>query len=106
MGSNAPTHREFLLVALLLAFLLFFFKNNGSGDPYASLSKVADDLVSTTSEGSIPSVPSNARLSWNSGSVPQTKIISHVPGGFTFVRSALDTVLPSGASPTRRLDTA
>lgn len=80
MGSNAPTHREFLLVALLLAFLLFFFKNNGSGDPYASLSKVADDLVSTTSEGSIPSVPSNARLSWNSGSVPQTKIISHVPG--------------------------
>ena len=99
MGSNAPTHREFLLVALLLAFLLFFFKNNGSGDPYASLSKVADDLVSTTSEGSIPSVPSNARLSWNSGSVPQTKIISHVPGGSLLCTALLTRSYPAVRHP-------
>ncbi|KAI0030021.1 hypothetical protein K488DRAFT_55137 [Vararia minispora EC-137] len=71
MASSNPTQREYALLTVLLVSLLLVFSSNKP----TPLSFHTDD-IDVSAADSI----SFSRLSWGSGRVPHSKLVTHVPG--------------------------
>ncbi|KAF5338912.1 hypothetical protein D9611_008684 [Ephemerocybe angulata] len=94
MAPAAPTKREIFIVVFLLSF--FLLVNNFRSSPGQLLSptlSVHSTAAGHSNETQLSTVliddtrqPFKARLSWNTDPVPQTKIVSHVPGWTIFDR--------------------
>ncbi|KAJ7600474.1 hypothetical protein C8J56DRAFT_813276 [Mycena floridula] len=83
--AATPTKRELLIVCVLLVSLLYLF----SPTTPQGLSRPSPANVSFPDSSVVqPSPPRiyQTALSWNSGPVPQTKILAHVPGWTLFDR--------------------
>ena len=79
---QAPTRRELVLVLLLFTALLVFSSRFVSYKSlsHLDLSSVWHDVPPQPKTYSIPTLPSDTRVSWGTSKVPRTKIIAHVPG--------------------------
>jgi len=79
---QAPTRRELVLVLLLFIALLVFSSRFVSYKSlsHLDLSSVWHDVPPPPKTYTIPSLPSDTRVSWGTAKVPRTKIIAHVPG--------------------------
>ncbi|KAF9454843.1 hypothetical protein P691DRAFT_716768 [Macrolepiota fuliginosa MF-IS2] len=83
MAPPFPTRREFILVFFLLVALLFL--NHGQPPRHPIFTK---DSLSNSSHTLQTELPTRiqTRLSWGKDSVPQTKLVAHVPGWTVFDR--------------------
>ncbi|KAF9462986.1 hypothetical protein BDZ94DRAFT_1259819 [Collybia nuda] len=82
MASATPTRREVALVTLLLVFLLLV------SPPSRDTTKTGHDTIHNTSTTSgIPHALhdiASTQITWGPFSVPQTKVLAHVPGWTIF----------------------
>ena len=75
---QAPTRRELALFIALLVFPFNFVSYGGSS--HLDLSSAWHDVFLHRPKHTIPTLPSDTRVSWGTSKVPRTKIIAHVPG--------------------------
>ncbi|KAF8158227.1 hypothetical protein B0H34DRAFT_797639 [Crassisporium funariophilum] len=87
MAPSPPTKREVLIVAVLLIALLFF-SNSSSATLPLSLGSSHDTLSSPNTPSADSHIPHSidSQLTWGSSSVPETRIVAHVPGWTVFDR--------------------
>lgn len=97
---QAPTRRELVLVFLLFIALLLFSSRFVSYKSlsHIDLSSVWHDVPPQPETFTIPTLPSDTRVSWGTSKVPRTKIIGHVPGEHpsSDIDSTLMLTLPKG----------
>ena len=104
---QAPTRRELVLVLLLFIGLLVFSSRFVSYKTltHLDLSSVWHDVPPQPKTYSIPTLPSDTRVSWGTSKVPRTKIIAHVPGELSssgiYACALMSTLLKDGPSLTR-----
>ncbi|TFK40715.1 hypothetical protein BDQ12DRAFT_627360 [Crucibulum laeve] len=90
MGSSLPTRREFAIVSILLAFLLFFnTKTNKPSSLPLTNTPFSHTNVTLRPQNDLqvaePRVL-DTQLTWGTEQVPETKILAHVPGWTIFDR--------------------
>lgn len=83
---HSPTQRELLLVVVLFIALLTFSSTrlSNQGLSRIDLSSIWHELPPPPKTYSIPTLPSDTRLSWGTSKVPKTRMIAHDPGEFVF----------------------
>ncbi|KAK0201630.1 hypothetical protein DFS33DRAFT_1348883 [Desarmillaria ectypa] len=82
MSPSPPTRREFAIVCLLLVSVLYFFSSARSRVQTVPLTSLEDITIAQPSNNAAPSP--GAQLIWGASAVPQTQLISHVPGWTIF----------------------
>lgn len=84
MASAPPTRREVLILAVLLAVLIFL----GNSDSSPSIPERNSPPPPPTNSSATPLheaytlKPIDTRLTWGSSPPPETTIVAHVPGLF------------------------
>ncbi|EIN05794.1 hypothetical protein PUNSTDRAFT_91391 [Punctularia strigosozonata HHB-11173 SS5] len=87
--TSAPTRRELVLTAALLAFLLYTFTGSRI-DPHAAQGLIRDEDLVVDSEATkeVALAPEDTVLRWTpgKGDIPRTNVVAHVPGWTIFDR--------------------
>ncbi|KAK0449277.1 hypothetical protein EV421DRAFT_2032523 [Armillaria borealis] len=81
MSPSPPTRREFALVCVLLVSVIYFFSSGRSRIQTVPLTFRGDIAIAEPNNNLAPSL--GAQLNWGA-SVPQTQLVSHVPGWTIF----------------------
>ncbi len=82
MSPSPPTRREFALVCVLLVSVIYFFSSGRSRIQTVPLTFRGDIAIAEPNNNFAPSL--SAQLNWGASVVPQTQLVSHVPGKNSF----------------------